>query len=192
MKKLRLVLITTLVSILVGCASTPHVFVSAYTPEKLPIVPNISGEYELQGSAFLRQGGGGIVNCAGNPVYLERGFSFARSAYAREVSGLGYGVRNASQIDPRHLDFERKLAGLSEKTKRQTTCDVDGKFKFKNLASGSYTLKTKVYWVVGDEGQGGILGTSVFIPEDPEEKSVSVVVGNVIKSCRYALFGCNF
>jgi hypothetical protein len=192
MNTVKLIFVALLVATLGGCASTPHVFVSQYSPEVLPAVPDISGDYKIEGSAFLRQGGGGIVNCAGNPVYLSKEFSFSRSNYAREANGLGYGVRNASQIDPRHYQFERDLSQVIQKTKRQTTCDVDGKFNFRNLAPGTYDVKTKVFWMVGDEGQGGILGSKVTVYDDPLEKSVSTVVSSIIKSCRYAMFGCNF
>ena len=188
--KLTIIFASLFVLILSGCAATPHVFVSEYTPEELPIAESIVGDMTLTGSAFLRQGGGGVVSCAGNTVKLSRAFSFERSDYATEVNSLSYGVRNVSEIDQRHIDFEAQLDRIKASMVRTTSCDVDGKFEFKNLAPGYYNLRTKVYWVVADQGQGGIVGTNVYL-DGMSGNTQSVVINDVVRYCSFIFFPCN-
>ena len=161
-----------------ACAATPHVFQNSYTEETLPQAVNIEGDNTVSGSAFLRQNGGGVVSCAGNSVVLKRELYFPRSAYAREVNGLSSWVRSASEIDSRHTAFEYELRQLQNSMKRTTACDVDGKFEFENLAPGTYSVCTRVYWVVADAGQGGNVQGSVTIPSGASGQKVSMVINS--------------
>lgn len=175
----------SLALMLSACAATPHVFQNTYTEETLPQEVNIEGDNTLSGSAFLRQNGGGVVSCAGNNVVLKRTLSFPRSVYAREVNGLSYYVRNASDVDPRHTAFESQLRQIENSMKRSSACDVDGKFEFANLAPGTYDVCTRVYWVVAGEGQGGNVQGRVTIPTGESGQKVSMVInsGNHYRSC---------
>ena len=177
--------VASLVLVLSACAATPHMFSSAYTPETLPVAESIVGDNTVNGSAFLRQGGGGVVSCAGNDVVLEKKLSFRRSSYAREANALSRYVRQASAVDPRHTAFEGSLRSLEHTMKSVSACDVDGKFEFTNLAPGTYSVCTRVYWVVGDEGQGGNLQGSVTIPSGASGQKTSIVItsGNYRQSC---------
>jgi hypothetical protein len=161
-----------------ACAATPHVFQNTYTEETLPQAVNIEGDNTLSGSAFLRQNGGGVVSCAGNSVVLKRRLSFPRSAYAGEVNRLSSWVRNASDVDPRHTAFETQLRRIENTMKRSSACDVDGKFEFANLAPGTYEVCTRVYWTVGDAGQGGNVQGSVTIPSGASGQKVSMVINS--------------
>ncbi|MCS5551626.1 MAG: hypothetical protein NZ811_08945, partial [Gammaproteobacteria bacterium] len=169
--------------LMVGCAATPHIFQYEWTEEKLPQLTSIEGDNSITGSAFLRQGGGGIVNCAGNDVLLIKQNRIARSAYAREVNSLGYSVRNASAVDPKHTQFEEQLRRLNASQSKRTSCDVDGKFQFSNVAPGDYIIKTKVYWVVANEGQGGILGKRITIPSNSSGDTYNNVISEVTSRC---------
>jgi hypothetical protein len=168
-----------------ACAATPHVFTTTYTEETLPQAVNIEGDNTVSGSAFLRQNGGGVVSCAGNPVVLKRRLSFPRSAYALEVNGLSRWVRDASDVDPRHTAFETQLREIESGMKRSSACDVDGKFEFANLAPGTYEVCTLVYWTVADAVQGGNLQGSVTIPSGASGQKVSMVInsGNYYLPC---------
>lgn len=178
-----------------GCATpgVPYTFVSTYQPETLPKVDSSPGSNSISGSAFLRQGGGGIVNCAGNSVVLRKQVSLglARNAYAKEYLALPYRDRAVTVTDPALIQFESDLAGIRGSMNKTAYCDVDGKFKFNSLKPGSYSVKTKVYWVVGDQGQGGILGSSVVIPDNSVNQDISTVVTTITKSCSiYSFGGC--
>ena len=190
MKIIKNIAVMSSFMFLVGCAATPHTFQSQWSEEILPEATSIEGDNSITGSAFLRQGGGGTVTCAGNDVLLNKQVYLERSAYAREVNSLSYYVRNASAVDPRHAKFEAKLQRLNDSQTLRTNCDVDGKFQFPNLAPGNYMLKTKVYWVVASEGQGGIVGKSITIPDDSSNLTFNAVISDVIRSCRYAFDGC--
>ena len=168
---------------LMGCATTPHIFQNRYTPEDLPLDEAVSGIHSLTGSAFLRQRGGGIVTCAGNDVILSRKLSIHRNDYAKEYLSLNYRVKSVSDVDPRFLEFEKKLAEIREKNTIRTTCDVNGKFHFDNISPGTYIVKSKVYWVVASEGQGGIVGATVVVPNRKKQTTTSVVVDKVISNC---------
>lgn len=69
--------------------------------------------------------------------------------------------------------------------KRSSSCDVDGKFEFANLAPGTYEVCTRVYWTVGNEGQGGNVQGSVTIPTGASGQKVSMVInsGSYYRPC---------
>tara|TARA_B110000967_G_C18656691_1_gene446101 strand:- start:164 stop:772 length:609 start_codon:yes stop_codon:yes gene_type:complete len=173
---------------LVGCATpgVPYTYVNTYTPEALPKIDRSKlGSNSISGSAFLRQGGGGIVNCAGNTVLLKKQVSLnlKRNAYASEYLALPNRDRAVTVTDPALIEFEKDLAGIRGSFIKRSACDVDGKFKFANLDSGTYKITTKVYWVVMDEGQGGIMGTTLTIPENATNQDYSAIVNTITRSC---------
>jgi hypothetical protein len=197
--KLRNIFVLSFVAIyIIGCATpgVPYSFMSTYEPEMLPKVDNSElGTNSIAGSAFLRQGGGGIVNCAGNTVLLKKQVSLniSRNAYAREYLALSSKDKKVTSVDPRLIAFEADLQGIRSSFNRRSACDIDGKFKFSNLSPGTYKISTKVYWVVMDEGQGGIMGTTLTIPENSDNQEYSAIVNTVTRSCS-GMFGglyCN-
>lgn len=179
------------VAILSGCAAIPHTFTTQWSEETLPEVAPMEGDNTISGSAFLRQGGGGTVTCAGNDVALKRDLNFLRSPYAEEVNSLSVSVREASAVDPRHHEFESKLAQLTASQSMRTSCDVDGKFEFSNLAPGQYKITTKVYWVVANEGQGGLVSSIVSIPEGSAGKTYNTVVSKLSRNCSFTFLDCS-
>ena len=58
------------------------------------------------------------------------------------------------------------------------------------VAPGVYSLKTKVYWVVADSGQGGIVGTTITVPDNYEDQTINTVVSQVVRSCFWS-YNCN-
>ena len=195
MKIKCLTLLSFLGLLLVGCVAlgVPYNYVSVYEPEILPELDNAMGSNSISGSAFLRQGGGGIVNCAGNTVMLRKQVSLEveRNAYAKEFLALSSKDRAVTNTDPALLQFQRDIQGIRDSLNKQSTCDVDGKFNFSNVTPGTYTVKTKVYWVVGDQGQGGIVGSSVVIPENSVDQTYSTVISTVVSSCSVYDYYCN-
>lgn len=195
-KKFRTSLVLSFIAIyMVSCVTpgVPHTFINTYEPETLPSVDNSSGTNSISGSAFLRQGGGGIVNCAGNTVLLKKqvNLNTPRNAYAREYLALSSRDRAVTSVDPRLTAFEAELRRIRDSFTKRSACDIDGKFKFSNLSPGTYTITTKVYWVVLDQGQGGIMGATLTIPENSENQEYSTIVNTVTRSCQYAWLPCS-
>lgn len=130
------------------------------------------GTATIQGSAFIRQRGGGVVNCAGEPVSL-----IPSGAYARERKMILYGTTTS----PGYRNFSENAFGgkMPEDAPAQyftyaraTRCDVDGRFEFKNVAPGSYFVTTTITWTVGRIPQGGYLMAPVTIHADDDNISV--------------------
>jgi hypothetical protein len=188
MNLVKIPLIVLIASVLTACGVRPHTFVSTYTEEKLPVTTSFTGSNTISGSAFLRTTGGSVITCAGSNVVLKRNLDFERSAYAKEANGLptyyyGKKVREATDIDPRHTNFEMKLNGLKHLRKFTTTCDGNGNFSFSGLGTGKYKIMTTVFWRSGDSGQGGLVLGEVEIPSGSSKSTTKVVVNDYVKSC---------
>lgn len=121
---------------------------------------NAEGQNKLEGSALLRQQGGGVVTCAGTEVHLS-----AYSAYSAERIRYVYGRDTGGYADWGSFAFRARLpvdeAYLS--SARVTVCDAQGKFKFSNLPDGEYYVTTQVSWSVGYSPQGGYLAQRVSL-----------------------------
>jgi hypothetical protein len=103
-----------------------------------------AGTSIVEGQAFLRQQGGGVVRCAGEEVMLV-----PATAYFREYTGI---VR-AGGIPK---DIER-LRSLHQGAVRRATCDADGKFRFEKLPAGKWIVSTRIRWMAGNVPQGGVV-----------------------------------
>lgn len=191
MKNLKnnLVISTFFILFVWGCATTPaepHVFINKYTPLGDEYFADYeSGEnaiHTVSGSGFLRQVGGGIVNCAGNPVNVVP--KMPTSAYESELNRLPWRVKAAT---PRDLAFTRDASRLKA-ISRSGYCDVDGKFEITGLTPGVYTVSTEISWVIPkicgsgaytyrcDSKQGGMRSTSVSIPNNPEKTLHKIII----------------
>ena len=111
------------------------------------------GTNSLKGSALLRQQGGGVVTCAGRPVYL-----IPATAYAIERTEKLYG----SSAPKRYLPFQRPPTFTPDepdylKNVKEATCDAQGFFTFDRVADGTFFVNTSVQWVVNNVEQGGYL-----------------------------------
>lgn len=172
-----------------GCETTPavpHVFMSSYEPisdEYFSDYENTDNAlYSVTGSGFLRQVGGGIVNCAGNPVNAVP--VMPSTAYGREVDALNWRVRGVSTVDSNYVLDKARLAAIS----RSAYCDVDGKFEISGMTPGIYTISTEISWVIPkicgsgaysyrcDSKQGGIRSTNVSILNNPDKTEYKVII----------------
>lgn len=172
-----------------GCATTPavsHVFLNKYSP----LGSDYFADYEssenaihtISGSGFLRQVGGGIINCAGNPVNAVP--TMPTSAYERELNGLNYRVRGVTSVDPAYSSDKARLKQIS----RSSYCDVDGKFEITGLTPGVYTVSTEISWVIPkvcgsgsytyrcDSKQGGMRSQSVSIPNNANKTEHKIII----------------
>lgn len=152
------------VLVLAGCAQP----VQQLGPRVVPIATPydqaeatallVPGTATIQGSAFLRQRGGGVVTCAGSVVRLIPATAYARARatalYGPTQSGI---AREALKFDPDPAAYETTL--------RTTKCDAQGKFSFENVAAGAFLVQTLVTWRVGAAMQGGaLMQTSITEP----------------------------
>ena len=130
-------------SFLVACAPQP---VHINTPFNLIDYNHFmqAGTASIEGQAFLKQRGGGIVTCAGSEVIL-----MPHTAYFTEMVNI--------QRMNSHATVLSTMRSNQNKVSRITTCDSEGKFSFNNIPEASWYLTTKVSWVVGTQNQGGLM-----------------------------------
>ena len=110
-----------------------------------------SGKNTIEGSAVFRQDNGGIQKCAGLPVILV-----PATKYAQERINILYGNGSGGKI----IEGVRQITAYGQyenvtlspdidtfhKYFKETVCDVDGKFSFKNVADGSFFIITEIVW----------------------------------------------
>jgi hypothetical protein len=121
------------------------------------------GSARIEGSAFLRQQGGGVVTCAGYPILL-----IPVTPYSRER--MSYKLQTDPILDEIHIiresenrEFERTFTPyypLYDDLVKTAVCNAQGEFVFDGLASGEYFIKARVVWRVGDY-QGGVMYAKV-------------------------------
>ena len=142
MSKGRKVLLGLAAAILAGCATTtpPVKLTTIFNPDEVAFI-NEEGDNTINGSAFMRQRGGGVVTCAGSNVIL-----IPSGAYAQERMNMLYGditlpgfnPGRGGQIPPQNPEYWRFM--------RHTLCDAEGKFTFSKVSSGRYFIVTSVAW----------------------------------------------
>lgn len=124
------------VALLAGCVSD-IALTTTFDPAEVAFIHD-EGTATIQGSALIRQRGGGVVNCAGKSVAL-----IPSGAYARERKRILYGMATS----PGYFNFAANVFGgkMPEDAPQQyfayaraARCDVDGRFEFKNVALGSW------------------------------------------------------
>lgn len=175
-------LLTSTVLLIFGCAQPQRPKIEA--PPKAPPSPiNISAAFDeaaarlqmgdgqgvLIGNAFMRQQGGGVVTCAGSPVFVIPATAYAiermQSLYQGPVLANATSFRKS--LDAQYDTLVRKFApdppAYTELTRR-TTCDAQGNFSFNGLKDGRYFVSTAVSWSTGSwRQQGGNLASQVEI-----------------------------
>lgn len=104
------------------------------------------GTGSVDGSALIRQSGGGVVTCAGVRVSL-----FPDNAYARERMSIIFGSTDSGFYRLANVGKNSQPAGSDPDYMaiiREAVCDPQGKFSFSNLAPGSYFITTSVVWQI--------------------------------------------
>ena len=114
-----------------------------------------SGSGAIEGQAFMRQAGGGVVTCAGEEVTL-----FPATAYQQERMQIIYGSTDGGSRTTGIGNFPPDRDPRAEPLQRTTTCDAEGDFEFRGLAAGDYYVATKVVWMA-QYVQGGLLAKRV-------------------------------
>jgi hypothetical protein len=128
-----------------GCVATPTEPVQiSYTDAEFASYKG-KGDAVVYGQAFLRQQGGGVVVCAGEPVVLfphTPSFDHVVDLARQHIQPVFPGAS-----DPRFKEVARIA-----------TCDAQGNFRFADLPRARWYIYSQVQWSVGDLGrQGGDL-----------------------------------
>ena len=127
---------------LTACAPPTFKVTDYGTPEEWAPY-KAGGQGVLEGQAFLRQQGGGVVTCAGSEVVIFPATPSTRRIVARARSeGAMFDVSGAPSY-----------TGGGQKS----VCDAQGNFRFQGLAAGPWFVTTLVVWMVGYYQQGGWL-----------------------------------
>lgn len=108
-----------------------------------------SGKNRIVGQAFLKQQGGTVVTCAGNPVALQ-----PDTAYFQEYWQI---VRTKSK------PIQKEAEPGEQKVTRQGTCDAQGNFSYEDIPDGKWIVTTHVSWRVGYTQQGGIVSKTIEV-----------------------------
>lgn len=117
------------------------------------------GTGAIAGQGFLRQKGGGVVTCAGNPVLL-----MPATPFFREFIGQ---LRNG-----RKVVLNDKLDPTYKPIIKQSQCDAQGNFTFSNLSAGTWFVMTEVKWTVGYRRQGGALLREVSVIDGQSTQAI--------------------
>jgi hypothetical protein len=153
--KLLLIYLATLV--LTACAPMEIKKLNSYFDANQAAFINKTGKNTITGSALIRQQGGGTVTCAGVPVIL-----IPVTAYSSERMTAIYGNTNKGARFRGNIKFEPESAEYQSYMKN-TLCNAQGFFTFKNLADGEYFVTTKITWTISDMPQGGVLMQRVTV-----------------------------
>lgn len=142
-----------LVLMLTGCASgwavpreyreTPQAYAwgDGEAPDPVEYAKFVVGTGVVEGQAFLRQRGGGVVYGAGAEVTLD-----PVTAYSSRWWGC---VENAQCVgEVGGMDV------LMRRYRRVTVADGDGRYRFEGVGAGAYYVRAFVRWDVQASGRG--------------------------------------
>ncbi len=159
MKRVLLAATAVAALALTGCVTVQQVQLTTEFNPALVGSLFVPGANQVSGSALVRQSGGGVVTCAGNPVHLMVATPYAKE-WARQLFGSEQqGFRSASGPGTRITNLDPRF----EATFRTTTCNAQGFFTFSDLSDGDFYAFTVIHWRVGDSIQGGSLMKAVSV-----------------------------
>lgn len=145
---------------LVGCAAPVLETTVPFDAGEVAFI-NQRGAATIEGQAFMRQQGGGVVTCAGEEVDLIPVGRFSGQRMQGIYGSTDRGFR--SIYAPLQLDTTSAEYQAYEAASRRATCDADGNFRFAGVANGDYFITTGVRWSAGGAPQGGVLMQRVSI-----------------------------
>jgi hypothetical protein len=140
------------VAVMMGCAVRQPVEMQTQFDYDQHKPYTLAGNNGIKGQGFLRQQGGGIITCAGSPVYL-----MPATPFFREIIGhfrAGKNPQLGAQLDPAYKPMIK-----------QSQCDAQGNFSFAQLPDGAWFVATEVKWIVSSLQQGGALMREVRLSQ---------------------------
>ncbi|MBL3560174.1 hypothetical protein [Rhodovulum sulfidophilum] len=140
---------------LAGCMQTVVETKNPFDPSAgKHILANGSGQ--IDGQAFFRQSGGGVVTCAGEEVRLV-----PATPYQQERMQIIYGSAEGGARTTAFGNVPPEIDPRAKTMSRKSVCDADGNFSFPGLAAGDYYVITRAVWSVGSSAQGGSLSKRI-------------------------------
>lgn len=168
---MRKVLLLPVLVALYGCVQAPLPAVSVrpldVAADSVEYAPYLEiGTGEIHGQAFLTTRGGDVRLAAGRQVSIDPATTYAREWFRR----FGADLRTFDAAPP---------APLFQQTRRITTADADGRFRFTGLPAGEYIVRTTVTWETGSgygSLQGGVVAKLVdLVPGERAEPILNEV-----------------
>lgn len=148
----RIIAVIALAALVTSCQTQPPPPLSSKFSQAEAAFALKSGTARIQGQAFMRQRGGGVVTAAGSDVILIPDQPYTREMINRDISGQGFLTAEYQPVFP---------------YSKTTVADASGSFAFTNLAAGNYIVITEVKWLVptqyGGMNQGGTLASPVTV-----------------------------
>ncbi len=142
-----------------GCKTPPPPVVKLTSPFDEAQAAELlePGENTIEGSALIRQQGGGVVTCAGAEVTLVPVTDYAteRMVAIYGSTERGYRFSGTVEFEPTpdaYTTMNRKVIG-----------DAQGRFVFRDVADGEFYVVTTVEWYIGYARQGGVLMQRVAV-----------------------------
>ncbi len=147
---------------LAACASAPPPIVVPGGPFDSAQVAFLAqpGTNKIEGQAFMRQNGGGVVTCAASDVNLVPRTRYAERrmvAVYGSTAGGSLPIGAALRADDSAVDPAYKAAVLTAK------CDAAGEFLFERVPDGDYFLAATVAWQVLNGAEGAVLMEPVSV-----------------------------
>ena len=106
------------------------------------------GAGTIAGSSLIRQRGGGVVTCAGSTVRLIPATQYAQEIMVAKFGSVARGYTQANDIfGTASISFDN-LAPQYDLLVRETACDAQGYFKFRDVSAGQFYVTTEVSWEV--------------------------------------------
>jgi hypothetical protein len=155
--KLKLLSVACTAFLLSACAGIQTVNITTPFDTKEAAVINQAGKSTITGSALLKRNDGQTVTCAGEVVYLIPYTTYANSRMLALYGGTNKGFNRYNRPtfvpdSPEYYSYQK-----------QTQCNAQGFFTFRNIADGDYFVVTAVKWTVSNSAQGGNLMRRVAV-----------------------------
>ena len=157
-KRMKLLIVSILALTIVGGCASKSVSLTARFDADAAKRQLIEGTNIVRGSGLVRQAGGGVVTCAGNPVFLMPVTSTAREWATHLYGSPQAGYRSAGGPGVMFDGAEEFMSAV-----RTANCDAQGSFRFDHVANGEFYVFTRIVWRVGGEMQGGSVMRSVSL-----------------------------
>ncbi len=160
----KLVAIVAIIG-LSGCAPPPPIALTSTFDIDQAKALLVEGNNTIKGSALIRQRNGSVVTCAGNTVSLV-----PRTEYLEERVEHMYGSVSGG-FSPLNKNNQIKFTSTHPRYYeliKESTCDAQGFFEFKNLADGTFFVVTGITWEVvisaySTRHEGGSIGQLVSV-----------------------------
>jgi hypothetical protein len=147
---MRSLVALTLAVVLTGCVATTPVKLTAPFDAAQAQSLLAPGKNTITGSALMKRQDGIAVTCAGANVTLIPATAHAseimQTIYGNTERGSARRQANIENRDPAYRTFVR-----------QSVCNAQGFFTFKDVADGDFFVVTTVVWMAGGNQQGGAL-----------------------------------